>query len=114
MAIDRGGSVAEIGQLRQGQVEIAAAHAGFEHIAADLVLERVGSSLRDRGAFVDHDDAISEMIGLFQVLRCEQDGGASVSELANEVPEFVAASGVQPGGGLVEDQDRCAADQACA
>ena len=60
----------------------------------------------DHVAVVDHRDPLGELVGLLQVLRREQDGRPLVDELADHVPQLVAAEQVQAGRGLVQEQHR--------
>ena len=41
-----------------------------------------------------HDDVVGQLVGLFQVLRGQQAGGAISNQLADQVPQVVAAAGV--------------------
>ena len=75
------------------------------HVAADHRLQLVGGALGDDVAGVDHADALGEAVGLLHVLRGEHDRGAFALELGDHVPQAHAAAGVEPGGGLVEEQD---------
>ena len=74
-------------------------------LAADLVLELVGGSQGDHGADVDHGDPVRELIGLFEVLGGEQQGGAFVLQLTDEVPHVDPAPRVEARRRLVEEQD---------
>ena len=60
----------------------------------------------DGSAVVEHDDVVGEAVGLFEVLRGEDDRGPVAHELAQHVPQVVAAARVEPGGRLVEEQHR--------
>jgi hypothetical protein len=55
---------------------------------------------------VDHGDALGELVGFLEVLRGEQHRGALVDELADHVPELVAAREVEAGRRLVEEEHR--------
>ena len=65
----------------------------------------VGGALRDHVAVVDHDDVVGEAVGLFEVLRGEQQRGAVGNELLDHAPQARAPLRVETGGGLVEEQD---------
>ena len=71
---------------------------------ADAGLQLGRRAVRDRAAVVEHDDVVGELIGLFEVLRREDDRGAVLHEVAQHVPEIVAAARVETGGRLVEEQ----------
>ena len=55
-------------------------------------------------AVVEHDDVVGQAVGLFEVLGGEHDRGAVADEVAEHVPQVVAAARVEAGGGLVEEQ----------
>ena len=61
-------------------------------------------ALGDHPAVVDHRDAVGELIGLVEVLRGEQHGGADADHRAHDVPHLVAAARVEAGGRLVEEE----------
>ncbi|CAM5269534.1 hypothetical protein STENM223S_02555 [Streptomyces tendae] len=67
-------------------------------------LELALGALGDHPALVDHGDPGRELVGLVQVLRGQQDGGALCDDRAHDVPHLVAAARVEAGGGLVEEQ----------
>lgn len=60
---------------------------------------------------VDHGDVVGEVVGFFQVLGGEQDGGAGVDEVFDEFPQVAAAGGVHACGRFVEEQHLRSADQ---
>ena len=84
----------------------------MQPLAADLGLERGRGAGRDDAAVVEHDEVVGELLGLLQVLRGQQHGGAVDGQRADLVPDLVAVAGVQPGGRLVEEQHVRAADEA--
>ena len=45
------------------------------------------------------------VLGLFHVVRGDEDGDALGGHLVNQVPELAARDGIDAGGGLVEKQD---------
>ena len=63
-------------------------------------------------AVVEHDDVVGELVGLFEILRRQDDGGAAAHELAQHVPQVVAAARVEPGRRLVEEQHAGVGDEA--
>ena len=65
-------------------------------------------------AVVDDHDPVGQVVGLFEVLGGEQHVGAVGDELAHSFPEGDAASRVEPGGRLVEQQDAGTSDEARA
>ena len=66
---------------------------------------------RDDLALIDHGDAVAEPLGLVHVMGGEQDGATPVLQVANDVPELAARLRVEPGGGLVEEEQLGVADQ---
>ena len=79
---------------------------------AGLVLELRGRSGGDDLALVDDDDVVGQVVGLLEVLRGEQKGRALADQPAQHLPQLGAAAGVEPGGGLVEEQHRRGGDEA--
>ena len=67
-------------------------------------LELAAGALGDDPAVVDDGDAVGELVGLVEVLRREQHGGALGDEHPHDLPHLVAAAGVEAGGRLVEEQ----------
>ncbi len=90
---DRGGVGAVAGNRLDGR-------------AADLRLQRARCALGDDLAVVDDPDAIREDVGLFEVLRGEEDGHAVVLREAGDLlPERRSALRVEAGRRLVEEED---------
>ena len=84
----------------------------LEVLAADARLELARGALGDDEPVVDHRDGVGQRVGLVEVLRGEQHGGAVGDERADDVPHAQPAGGVEPGGRLVEEQHRRARHQA--
>jgi hypothetical protein len=61
---------------------------------------------------VDDDDLVGEVIGLLEVLGCEQDGRAVGGESADHLPDIEAAARVETRRGLVEIQKAGPPDEA--
>ena len=80
----------------------------LDPLAADLGLELVGRALGDRAAVVDDHDVVGEPVGLFEVLRGEQQRRAALDQLDDDLPHVGAAARVEAGGRLVEEQHRAA------
>ena len=62
-------------------------------------------------AVVDDRDAVGEPIGLVEVLRGQQHGGAVRDEALDRLPQADAAARVEAGRRLVEEQDRRVGDE---
>ena len=58
----------------------------------------------DDVAAVDDGDVAAQVLGLFQVVRGQDDGRALLVDLAQELPHRAADLDVDARGGLVEDQ----------
>jgi hypothetical protein len=69
-------------------------------------LSTAGGVVGDHPPAVHHRDALGQPVGLLQILGGEQDGGALGDQLADHVPQLVAAGKVEPGGRLVEEYHR--------
>src|SRR4051794_28056108 len=52
-----------------------------------------------------HGDAVGELLGLLEVVGGQDDGAATGHQVADQFPDGAATLRVQPGGGLVEDDD---------
>ena len=76
-----------------------------QRAAADGGLQGGRRALGDDLAVVDHRDAVGELVGLVEVLRAQQHGGAEAGERADDVPHLVARARVQAGRRLVEEHE---------
>ena len=84
----------------------------LEDLTPDPILELAAGSLRDHLPVVDDGDPVGELVGLLEVLRREQERRPLAPELAHDRPDLVAAARIEPGRGLVEEQDPRAREQA--
>ena len=75
-----------------------------QRVRPDRRLERGGRAVAHDPAVVDDRDAAGQLVGLVEVLRREEHGGALAVEPADLLPHRQAARGVEAGGGLVEEQ----------
>ncbi len=87
-------------------------HLDLGPVTAQLVLQLVGRAPCDGATMVDHEDPVGEAVGLLQVLGGEEGRHPLVDQLVDQVPHRQAAAGVEAGGGLVEEQDHRAGDEA--
>src|SRR5215207_3892048 len=97
------------GQLEE---EFAVGVAEFHDVAADAGLQFVRSALCGDAAVIEHGDAISEPVGLLEVLGGEEDGRAVGCERADDAPELLATARVEAGRRLVEEEHRNRDDEA--
>ena len=81
-------------------------------IVADPGLQIFGRAVGNGLAVVEHDDVVGHAIGLFEVLRREDDGGALAHEIGEHLPQIAAAAWVETGRRLVEEQHLGATHQA--
>ena len=81
-------------------------------LGTDRRLQLVGRALGDDPAAVEHADEVGEAVGLLEVLGGEQDGHALGLELAHGRPDLLPAAGVEPGRGLVEEEQPRSLDHA--
>ena len=65
-------------------------------------------------AVVDDHDVARQLVGFLEVLRREQDVGAVGDQVPDRTPQVHAATRIEPGGGLVEQQELRPAHQAGA
>src|SRR5581483_9658416 len=62
----------------------------------------------DNLSLMENGNAISKLFCLFQVLRSQEDGSATISKLLHHFPHLDACLGVKPGGWFVKEKDwRC-------
>jgi hypothetical protein len=83
----------------------------LEHGRAEVGLELGRRPLGDDPSLVDDGEHLGQAVGLLEVLGGQQHGGAVVDERLDHLPQVVAALGVEPGGGLVEEEDARAGHQ---
>ena len=84
----------------------------LEHLAGGvLVDQRTRRPLRDDLAVVHDDEAVAELLGLVHVVGRQDQRHTRALEPEQPVPQDVARLRVQPGGGLVQQQDLGTADQ---
>jgi len=70
------------------------------------LLHQVGLVLhQDDFALVDDADAVGHLLGLFDVMRGEDDGNAGGAQLPHHFPHALAQLDVDARGGLVQEQD---------
>ena len=89
-------------------------HLEVKHIAAESFLQFVGRSLGDHLAMVNNHDAVGEFVGLLEILGGEQERGAALHEVTNELPKLNAGPGIEAGGRLIEKEQPRSAEQRCA
>ena len=77
----------------------------LQPLAADPGLELVRGTLGDHLAVVDHGDAVRQPVGLVERLGGEQHGGARRHAGARSSRAACRGCGVEPGGGLVQEED---------
>ena len=75
-----------------------------EGVGADGRLEHGRLALAHDPPAVDDGDPPRQLVGLLEVLGGEEHGGALAVEAPHLVPQGHPAGGVEPGGGLVEEQ----------
>ena len=76
------------------------------------LLQLAGRSTGDDPALVQDRDVVGQFIGLLEILRREEHRRSALGQLADRAPHLVAGFWVEPGGGLVQEDDRGTADQA--
>ena len=98
------GTVSELGERSGRGREIAGVLDGDDDaLVADAGLELGRRAGRRDAPVVEQHDLVREAVGLLEVLGREHDGRAVADEVAEELPEVVAALRIEPGGGLVEE-----------
>jgi hypothetical protein len=94
-ALEDGRSLGELCHVADGHRDVVATH---------LPLEAAGVATGDDVPVVDHEDVVGEPIGLLEVLRGEQQGGAAVHQQVEHRPQLGPRPRVEAGGGLVEEE----------
>ena len=87
----------------------AAASIGLRKVNRKLSVCSLRSSVAhavalDDAAVIDDGDVAAEALRLFQIVRGQDDGGALLVDLAQELPHRAADFDVHAGRGLVQDQ----------
>ncbi|MDX6336277.1 MAG: hypothetical protein QOG05_3617 [Streptosporangiaceae bacterium] len=101
-----------IGEQMRGQVQrIGGGEPQQDMPAGDPALELGGSPGGDNPALVEDRDPVRELVGLVEVLGGKQDGDPPGGQLADDLPHGAPAARIQPGGGLVQENQTRAADQ---
>ena len=77
---------------------------GLDALASDFGLQLRRRSLRHDAAAVDDPDAVGQGVGLLEVLRGKEHGHALAGQPPHLIPQRGAALGVEPRGGLIEEQ----------
>jgi hypothetical protein len=82
------------------------AHAiGFHHVGLQVLGDQVARrALGDLAAVVQHQQARAQALGLVHEMGGQQDGLALLQQQLQPLPHQVAGLRVQPGGGLVQQQ----------
>ena len=75
-------------------------------LLAELVHERSLVLDQDDFALVDHADSIGHLLGLFNVMRRENDGDAGGAQRIDGLPHRLAQFDVDPGSRLVKEKNR--------
>ena len=70
----------------------------------DLGTDRVDPAVGTHPACMEHDDAIGQCLGFFQVMRGQQDADAIGDQTADRTPHLLPRRDIEAGGGLVEEQ----------
>jgi len=81
------------------------------HGSAAVSGQRTGRAERDHPPAVDDRDPVAERLGLLHEVGHQHDGGAAISDPANQVPRGAARGRVETGGQLVEEDDLGPAEQ---
>lgn len=76
------------------------------------LLQLVEFSVHDDAPLMQNRDAVSLLLGLFEILRGEQHGRAARGELSRRLPDLESRLRVKPRGRLVEKYDGRVADEA--
>ena len=70
-----------------------------------------GRPFRDDPAVADHRDLVGQVLRLVHVVRSQQHRLAERHQALDDLPRLVPGRGIEPGGGLVQEQQVRVADQ---
>src|SRR5690625_7723483 len=87
--------------------------ADVQHRPAHGGLQLGAGAFRNYAPMIDDGDTVGKLIGLLEVLRGEEDGRPGIDECADDLPYIATAAWVEPGGGLIEEEQLRRADDAC-
>ncbi len=105
------GQVGEVGRFEPGRRR-AAAHGELDDVLGAGPGDQVGGRAhRDHLALVDDGDPVAEPLGLVHVVRRQDRGPPPGAEVEDHVPELPPRLRVEPGRGLVEEQQLGVAHQ---
>ena len=94
-------------EVRRQRVEVAAGRDLDDRCRRrPMRFSRVGRVEREELAVVHDRDPVAELVRLLHVVGREQDGLPFGVHLAEDLPQRDPALRVEPGGRLVEEQDR--------
>ena len=106
-------TAADTREHRPGAVALASvSQLDLEDLPSNLVLQLVSCALGDDLPVVDDSDPVCELVSLLEVLSGQQQRRALANELPHGRPNLVAAAGIEPSRGLVEEQNARARKQA--
>ncbi len=77
----------------------------LQHGGPQVGLQPGRRAFGDDPPVVQHHQGVGQAIGLFEVLGGQQHRGPAPHQLLDDLPQVVAALGVETGGGLVQEQD---------
>src|SRR5205814_9309314 len=83
--------------LNVGQLDL-------EDVTADAIFELVAGPFGYHAAVIDDGDLVRELVRFFEVLRRQQNRRPFAPQVADDVPDLVATSWIEPGGRLVEEE----------
>jgi hypothetical protein len=82
------------------------------HTRANRRLELPARAFRDHVAVIHDGDAVSELVGLVQILRREQHRSASGDNGADDVPYLITAARIEANGWFIEEEHVWRGDEA--
>ena len=86
--------------------QVAVGVDGDDRVGLDGILESGGRVEGEDLAVVHDGHPVAQLVGLFHVVGGQEDRLALAVEALEDLPQGEAALGVEPGRGLVEEQDR--------
>ena len=93
------------------ELRVGVGEADVDAAAGNSLLELLRAALGDQASAVEDRHPVGEPVGLLEVLRGEEHGGAVVGQALDDLPHGATAARIKAGGRLVEEDDLRRADQ---
>ena len=93
------------------ELRVGVGEADIDAAAGNLLLELLRAALGDHPSAVEDRHPVGEPVGLVEVLRGQEHGGAVVDQTPHDLPHRATAARIEAGRRLIEEDDLRRADQ---